>query len=279
MVLKLMYITNNPKVAVIAQQAGVDQIFVDMEYIGKNLRQGGMDTVQNFHTTDDIKNIRKVIDKTSNTELLVRVNPIHDASESYCSSEDEINQAIESGADIIMLPYFKTVSEVKRFLNIVNYRVKTCLLLETPEAAECIDDLLELEGINSIHIGLNDLSLGYKKKFMFELLCDGTVENLCKKIKNKNIPYGFGGIARVGKGILPSELIIKEHYRLGSTAAILSRSFCDANQINDLGVIENLFLQGVKDIRNVEQNCIDCDDYLDNLSEISKRIDLYLNGK
>ena len=279
MALKLMYITNNPKVAIIAQQAGVDQIFVDMEYIGKSLRQGGMDTVQNFHTIDDIKNIRKVIDKTSNTELLVRVNPIHDASESYCSSEDEINQAIEAGADIIMLPYFKTVLEVKRFLNVVNHRVKTCLLLETPEAVECIDDLLELDGINNIHIGLNDLSLGYKKKFMFELLCDGTVESLCHKIKSKNIPYGFGGIARVGKGILPSELIIKEHYRLGSTAAILSRSFCDANQINDLSIIENLFLQGVKDIRNVERNCIDCDDYLDNLSDIEDRINLYLNSK
>ena len=31
--LKLMYITDNPDIAVIAQNAGVDRIFVDMEYI------------------------------------------------------------------------------------------------------------------------------------------------------------------------------------------------------------------------------------------------------
>ena len=48
--LKLMYITNDPKIAVIAENAGVDRIFVDMEYIGKSDRQGGMDTVQCFHT-------------------------------------------------------------------------------------------------------------------------------------------------------------------------------------------------------------------------------------
>lgn len=52
MALKLMYITNNPKVAKIAEEAGVDRIFVDMEYIGKAKRQGGMDTVQSHHTVE-----------------------------------------------------------------------------------------------------------------------------------------------------------------------------------------------------------------------------------
>ena len=41
MALKLMYITNNPAVARIAEEAGVDRIFVDMEYIGKaDAREG-----------------------------------------------------------------------------------------------------------------------------------------------------------------------------------------------------------------------------------------------
>ena len=52
--LKLFYITKNPAVARIAQAAGVDRIFVDMEYIGKAQRQGGMDTVQNHHTVEDV---------------------------------------------------------------------------------------------------------------------------------------------------------------------------------------------------------------------------------
>ena len=43
--LKLMYITNRPEVAQIAEQAGVDWIFVDMEFIGKDARQGDRKSV------------------------------------------------------------------------------------------------------------------------------------------------------------------------------------------------------------------------------------------
>lgn len=250
MSLKLMYITNQPAVAQIAESAGVDRIFVDMEYIGKSDRQGGMDTVQSHHSLDDIKKIACSINKA---ELLVRVNPIHNATKEYMSSKDEINQTIINGAKIIMLPYFKTVEEVKTFIKLVNGRAKTMLLLETPEAVEVIDDILNVNGIDEIFIGLNDLSLGYGKRFMFELLMDGTVEDLCYKFKKSNIPYGFGGIASLGKGLLPSEKIITEHYRLGSTCAILSRSFCNVNKINHIGEISNIFINGLKEIRDFEK--------------------------
>lgn len=250
MSLKLMYITNQPAVAQIAESAGVDRIFVDMEYIGKSDRQGGMDTVQSHHSLDDIKKIACSINKA---ELLVRINPIHNATKEYMSSKDEINQTIINGAKIIMLPYFKTVEEVKTFIKLVNGRAKTMLLLETPEAVEVIDDILNVNGIDEIFIGLNDLSLGYGKRFMFELLMDGTVEDLCYKFKKSNIPYGFGGIASLGKGLLPSEKIITEHYRLGSTCAILSRSFCNVNKINHIGEISNIFINGLKEIRDFEK--------------------------
>ena len=252
MALKLMYITNRPEIAQIAETAGVDRIFIDLEYIGKADRQGGMDTVQSCHTLDDVKRISEAI---TTAELLVRVNPIHDAREAYASSEEEIGTAIDNGADIVMLPFFKTVDEVKRFLSAVGGRAKTMLLLETPEAVDIVDDLLCLEGIDSIHIGLNDLSLGYGKKFMFELLTDGTVERLCIKFREKNIPYGFGGIASLGKGMIPAEMIIKEHYRLGSTCTILSRSFCNISLITDKEEIKSIFDEGLKEIRAFEAEC------------------------
>ena len=252
MALKLMYITNNPEIAKIAEEAGVDRIFVDMEYIGKAKRQGGMDTVQSHHTVEDIKRIREVIHKA---EIIVRVNPIHEASEEYCSSETEINDVIEAGADIIMLPYFKTLEEVTCFLKIINKRTRTMLLVETPEAVDIIDDILNLEGIDEIHIGLNDLSLGYGRKFMFELLADGTVEKLCVKFKMKGIPYGVGGIACIGHGELPAEDIIKEHYRLGSTCVILSRSFCNTEVIKEQNQIKCIFEDGIRGIREQEREC------------------------
>lgn len=250
MSIKLMYITNKTDVAITAERMGVDRIFVDMEYIGKSDRQGGMDTVQSHHTVEDVKKIRNVISKS---DLLVRINPIHNSTNSYCSSEDEINSVINAGADIIMLPYFKSVSEVERFIHIVNGKAKTMLLLETPEAVDIVDEILKLDGIDEIFIGLNDLSLGYKKRFMFELLEDGTVEELCLKFRKKGIPYGFGGIASIGSGTLPAEAILKEHYRLGSSIVILSRSFCNSDKINNIEEIEHIFSTGVNLIRTFEK--------------------------
>ena len=250
--LSLMYITNDPAVARIAEASGVDRIWVDMEFIGKTARQGGMDTVQLHHTIDDIRAIRAAVSKS---EVLVRVNPIHEATADYGDSAWEIPAAIDAGADVVMLPFFRTGDEVRTFLELVNGRAKTMLLLETPEAVEIIDDILALDGIDEIHIGLNDLSLGYGKPFMFELLADGTVERLCRKFREKGIPYGFGGIAALGKGMLPAERVIREHYRLGSTRAILSRSFCNTGIVTDLAEVKRIFRLGMADIRALEAEC------------------------
>ena len=256
MYMKLMYITNNPVVARIAENAGVDWIFLDMEVIGKAFRQSGLNTVQNHHTVDDIKRIRKAIKKS---KLLVRVNPIHDALENYPSSKDEIDASIEAGADILMLPYFKTVEEVKTFIHLVNGRAKTLLLLETVEAANLIDEILEVPGIDMIHLGLNDMHLELGMKFMFELLADGTVERLGDKIKAKGIPFGFGGIATLDGGALQGSMVLKEHVRLGSSMVIVSRSFCNTEIITDLNEVKRIFDTGISDLRALEKEVLQAD--------------------
>lgn len=278
MALTLMYITNNPITAQIAQEAGVDRIWIDMEYIGKDERQGGMDTVKNHHTIDDIKKMRPIV---TNAELMVRVNPLHTATDDYYGSEDEINQSIEAGADVIMLPMFKTADDVKRFVSYVDGRAKVQLLVETAEAAAKIDSILEVPGVDEIHIGLNDLHLAMHKVFMFELICDDTVASLCKKMKAKGIKYGFGGIARVGYGMLPAEYIIAEHYHLGSTAAILSRGFCDANIVKDPMEIEAIFVKGVRNIRLKEHEVAQYSEeqYLKNLDIIREKVSVIAANK
>ena len=244
MPLTLMYITNNTEVGKIAEEAGVDRIFIDLETLGKEERQPNMDTVKSTHQIEDVGKMKNSLQKA---ELLVRVNKMNP------NSPKEIEKVIEQGADIVMLPYFKTLEEIKTFLQIAAGRVKTNLLVETPEAVEKLDDILAVPGIDEIHIGLNDLHLGYHRKFMFELLADGTVEEICVKIKRKGIKYGFGGIASIGKGLLPAEHIIKEHYRLGSELVILSRSFCNASLISDLDEIQEVFTNGVRELRMYEQ--------------------------
>ncbi|SFF58765.1 2-keto-3-deoxy-L-rhamnonate aldolase RhmA [Halobacillus alkaliphilus] len=272
MSLKLMYITNEEKVAQIADESGVDWIFLDLEINGKEERQGKLDTVISRHSIEDIKEIKPVL---NNSELLVRVNPINE------NSKSEIDEVVSGGADIVMLPMFKTNKEVKDFISHVNDRAKTCLLLETPEAVENIDSILEVEGIDYIHIGLNDLHIGYRKYFMFELLVDGTVERLCNRIKEKSIPYGFGGIAKLGQGALSAENIIAEHYRLGSSMVILSRSFCNTSNFKATGPqIESLFNSGVKDIRNYEKILLNSNKrfFEVNRKTVKEKVESIVNG-
>lgn len=245
MALELMYITNDPQIATIAQKYGVDRIWVDLETLGKNKRQGNIDSVKSHHTVSDIKRIVPSLDKA---KMLVRINPIN------LNSEEEIEEVIAAGADMIMLPMWKTIEEIRRFVQLVNFRIKTILLLETKEAVECLNDVLKMGGFDEIHIGLNDLHLSYGLTFMFELLSNGLLDRLCNKIKPFGIPYGFGGIARIGEGMLPAERIVMEHYRLGSTRAILSRSFCNTNVIKNIQELENVFKNNLEALRYFEDN-------------------------
>ena len=276
MPLKLMYITNNPQIAPIAEDCGVDRIFIDMEYIGKEERQAGLNTVKSHHTIADIVNIRSVI---SSSELLVRINPIHEKTNNYGSSKDEIDSAIDAGADILMLPMIKNVRQVDEFVRLVGGRAKTMLLLETAESNENIDEFLQVEGVDEAHIGLNDMHLAYRKKFMFELLTDGTVERLCEKLKAKGILYGFGGIARLGYGMLPAEKVIMEHYRLGSTKAILSRSFCNATEMTDMVELKKLFQLETNRIRLFEESLKSCSaqDFENNRQEVCSLVSAIVN--
>ncbi|MCO4822991.1 MAG: hypothetical protein KC469_13050 [Flavobacteriaceae bacterium] len=155
----------------------------------------------------------------SNSELLVRLNPL------YEGSKKEVNEAIQSGADILMLPMFRTAREVSAFSELIDGRVKFIPLVETKDAVLNIADIVKVKGVTEIFIGLNDLHVEYGLKFMFQLLSNGTVDSLVKVIKEAGLPFGFGGVARVGEGEVPAEMVLAEHLRLNSTAVILSRSF------------------------------------------------------
>ncbi len=244
MALDLMYITNREEIATIVEEAGVDRIWIDLEKLGKELRQPG-DTVKSNHSIEDVKRIKSCL---STSKLIVRVNPINEMS------KQEIDGVIKNGADVVMLPYYKSVKEIKTFLDYVDGRAHTNLLLETKEAEMCLDETLDMKGIDEIHIGLNDLHISYNRKFMFELVSDGTVERICNKIKQTDISYGFGGIARLGGGLLPADYLISEHYRMGSQRVILARSFCNSSLYDeDPQQFIDLFKSGVRDIRAYEE--------------------------
>lgn len=226
--LHFFMITPHPELALLAIDSGVDKIMVDMEINGKVERQGHLNTLISGHSIEDVYKISKVVPTEC---IVVRINPLHSDSIS------EIEAVVKAGAGGIMLPMFRSAAEVKDFLKIVDGRVRCYLLVETLGALESYRHWIYEPGIDQIHIGLNDLQIELNSKFMFQSLVDGLLDNLCSALRENNIQFGIGGIARFGEGLLSAELVLTEHARLGSNWTILSRTF----------------LRGLKDVNEIEK--------------------------
>ena len=148
--INLMLLTADPVFAAKAQDAGVDRIFLDLEFINKIERQQGRNTYISPYSLEDIPPLRRVLDTA---QLLVRVNPIHP------HSKTEIDRVIEAGADILMLPMVVDRDDVERFIDMVGGRARTCPMIETAQAMARLDDIIEVNGIDELFIGLNDLHI------------------------------------------------------------------------------------------------------------------------
>ncbi|MEM9969275.1 MAG: aldolase [Pseudomonadota bacterium] len=214
--LRLYMITNDPGIAQYICQVDDVWPFVDLECIGKQQRQGHVDSWKSHHTPNDVTRVREA---ASAGRILVRINPLHEGS------EDEIDDVLARGADAIMLPMFHDLDTLSRFHDLLRSRALSVPLFETVGAINCLADAVEHQPIDALHIGLNDLSLELGLTFMFECLSKGFLEAPAAAARAFGIPFGIGGVARIGSSGLPAEYVLGEHVRLGSSAAILSRSF------------------------------------------------------
>lgn len=214
--IQLMLITADTQVATYAEACGIDRIFLDMETLGKQDRQKNQNLPQHMHNFDDIQKLKKSL---KSAEVMIRINPPHK------NTKEEVERAIDAGADCIMLPYFMDAQQANDFIGFVNRRTKTNLLLETATAVARANSILSLP-CDEVHIGLNDLRLTFQLQFLYETLAGGLVDFLCNTAAKNNLSYGFGGVGALSKGSdIPPDLIIKEHVRLGSKRVILSRAF------------------------------------------------------
>lgn len=125
-----------------------------------------------------------------------------------------------------MLPMFRTAAEVREFLGMVRVGVPITLLAETPQALVRLPAYLpDLKSGDEVYFGLNDLSLGLGLQFLFEPLAGGLLDRPAAMLQERQVPFGFGGVARLQGGELPAQWILGEHVRLGSSWVILSRAF------------------------------------------------------
>lgn len=243
--MEFLIITNDPQEAKRWDKAGVDYIFVDLEINGKCERQGHLNTVISEHTLGDVSKVRPYIKEA---RLLVRINPLNS------DSNIEINKVISCGADVIMLPMFNSAYDLEEVVSLVAGRCEILPLIETPLALQNIESICQVKGIDSFHIGLNDLSIAFKFPFMFEIVEDERFLNAVKVLNKHGIKFGFGGVAKLGQGEMPAELIISQHRRLGSSRAILSRVFKEQvsfdNSAKEVASIKDYYSRLTQDSMN-----------------------------
>jgi len=132
--LEVFMIVDDEEIAKFVSELGVNRLFIDLEYIGKAERQKGLDTWRSGQRNLDISRIRKA---APDAHLLVRINPLHSGS------KQEIDDAIDRGANSIMLPMFRSTFEVIDFLNYINGRVEALPLIETYSALLSVPKLVE----------------------------------------------------------------------------------------------------------------------------------------
>ena len=260
-----MILAADPASAVDAQKAGVDRIFYDLEFIGKSERQHGRNTVKSNNRLEDIPAVRKML---TSSQLLVRTNPIH------AYTKTEVDAAIEYGADILMLPMAMDQHDAEQYVEYVNGRAKVCIMIETAAALARLDKILAVPGVDELFIGLNDLHISMGLTFMFELLSGGLVEYIANKCNRAGMPFGFGGIARIGEGDLPSDFILGEHVRLGSSSVILSRTFKGIVGVDANAHPINLGEEVLKVRKRIgEINAWTKDEFLENRKKIISAVD------
>lgn len=214
----LSFITNNLIEANHVQTAGIDRIMIDLETKGKNIRQSGKNLFLSDHTINDVLLMKKHFKKMP---LFVRVNPINN------DSEKEITTVIQMGADIIMLPFFHSIDEIKTFIKLTKGAVTNSLLVEIKEAANLLPKIVDLKEVQEIHIGFNDLSISFGYSTIFEPILNGSLEEYSEIINKQKIPWGFGGMAKLFDQTLPIDpkLILFEQLRLKTSIGWLGRSF------------------------------------------------------
>jgi hypothetical protein len=195
-----------------AVAAGVGGIVVDWEWRGKELRQANADTQINRHTLDDLRAVRAA----TSGPIVCRLNAFGRHTEA------ELEQAIEGGADEVLLPMVRSAHEVTAALHLARGRCGVGILVETAAAVEAAPELARLP-LSRVYVGLNDLAIDRRSPTIFTALADGTAERVRRAF---DAPFGVAGLTVPELGSpLPCRLLIGELTRLGCGFSFLRRSF------------------------------------------------------
>jgi len=220
---ELLLFSTDPGFIRRAVAAGVDGITVDWERNGKHERQANADTQINGDTLEDLHRVRASTD----ARVICRIN-------SYgATTAEEIEQAIDAGANELILPMVRSVEEVEAVLAQAGGRCGIGIMVETIAATRICSELAGLP-LSRVYVGLNDLAIERRTPNIFSAVVDGTVERAREAFR---APFGFAGLTLPDAGFpIPCRLLIGEMARLGCGFSFLRRSFHRDIRGRDLSV-------------------------------------------
>jgi hypothetical protein len=210
--------TNDATLATRAARAGVDRIGVDLDWLGKEVRQPGADMRISHHHLADLDVLAPCVGPSA---LFARLNPLH------AQSPSEVDEVIERGVSVVMAAMVNDGGTAARFVELVAGRATVVLLLEHVRALENIAEIVAVEGVDEVHIGLNDLALSLGLANRWLALLDERFATACAVLRQSGRRFGLAGIGKVDDATLPvaSRLVYAQYARTGATAALLARSF------------------------------------------------------
>lgn len=210
--------TDDPALARRADEAGIDRIGVDLDRLGKAGRQRGRGTWISPHREKALKLLGPELRRSA---LFARVDPLNP------DTPRQVEEVTDCGVDVLMLPMVATAEEAERFVSIVGDRAIVVLLVERIDAVERLEELVAVDGVDEIHLGLNDLALSLGLPNRWLVLAGDLAERAGGIVRGAGLRFGLGGIGRPGDRSLPipSDLVYAEYARTGARAALISRSF------------------------------------------------------
>ena len=193
--------------------SGLSSFLIDLEILGKDLRQLGFNTEIRPGTLEDLR----AIAAQSAAKVWCRLNRFGS------HTPEEVNLVLAAGADVVMLPMITTISEVATFIDLVGQRCEIGLMIETLDGVRLAPKLSRLS-IDYVFFGLNDFAISRGGGSIFQALLDGSVEKVRQAIPD--IRFGVGGLTDLRQGHpIPSFRLLEEINRLGCDFTFLRRSF------------------------------------------------------
>jgi hypothetical protein len=193
--------------------SGIHSFLVDLEVMGKDLRQLGFDTDISPGKVEMLRGMAPM----PGIKTWCRINSLG------AWSAREIDSAIAHGVHVLILPMARDLRSVDLFLEIVAGRCETCIMLETREAL-ALARALDQRAVDYAYFGLNDYRIDTGSNFLFEPIMDGTIETVRRSLQR--VAFGFGGLTDMERGHpIPSIRFLEELERLDCGITFLRRSF------------------------------------------------------